>query len=86
MLDFIRDLHYRVFFTEDKCNKCKMSCHIISNTPDGIEYDSYCLYSSNRNDIEYCYIPLWFSRIMKATLYKNKCKKSLLDELRMLQK
>ena len=70
--DYMYDLKYealRSFNVEYKCSKCDM-CITESVSYEYEEYESFCLNGKNIED-EYCFIPLFISKI-KARFLKEK--------------
>jgi len=73
IMDYFLDLKYEIlkkFCVDEKCNKCAMRTEEkVSYEYD--EWEQYCLNGKDINDIEYCFIPLFVSKI-KAKFYKEK--------------
>ena len=80
--DYLYDLKYRTlakFEAENKCEKCDM-CIDEKVSYEYDEWESYCLNGKDIYDIEYCFIPLFISKV-KAKLFKEKILKSDLDAM-----
>ena len=71
--DYVWDIWWGLierFNVDDKCNKCKM-CMSEKISYEYDEWEIYCLNEKGIYEIEYCFIPLWYSKI-KAKLFKEK--------------
>ena len=64
---------------ENKCTKCSM-CISEQVSYEYSEYEDYCLNKKDIYDIQYCFIPLFYSKI-KAKLVKEKMIKAHYDAI-----
>jgi len=80
--DYMYDLKYealRSFNVDYKCSKCDM-CVEERISYEYEEYESYCLNGKKIEEEEYCFIPLFISKI-KARFFKEKILKQQQDDI-----